>query len=429
MFSQMLQRGLATPLSKFSKTFLSFEPFLVKFSCSITPLVLIFCASFLTIKHHYGETVDCFGTRNTQPTHQNCWVRKINISRYDSEPGGENYENYLQKEYFNLAGDDKFSNSLAYGHGRHLRKYYPWIYLTFLAQVISLVIIGYHWRNYNDRSIVSVVRKVKKLNFNEESGRQRVFSQLSNVLPRADPYFFRMVLYEVVCFIAILIQTWFLDWSLEDSRYAVGFCSIVKFFAGVGKHQGQNIVPGYPTLLTCTNMKAGGFSAVDNVEAVCLLPNNAISKSALAMIRLWFGSFLCVAFLWIGFRSCFMYCMKARRVMFHYCTRGVPLKAVTILSETEHGIWFVMTHLAHYTPPDFFILMIETIFTKAPNSENPASSEEPPDEDVIGQDNFDNATSADNPPEPRSLDDDTNSELQPDDDELKCILRSKRPIL
>lgn len=158
-------------------------------------------------------------------------------------------------------------------------------------------------------------------------------------------YAYRFMLCELLNFLHILLQYWFINWFLGGQFLGFGF----EVMSGQGPDPMTKI---FPKMTKCTFHKMGASGDVQRYDNLCLLPLNILNEKG--YIFLWFW----LAFLGVISAGAVLYSLtvlvfpRTRYLLLRNFNRLVPEQDfVTILDSVSHGDWFLLYLLSKNLDP------------------------------------------------------------------------------
>ncbi|CAN7999114.1 unnamed protein product [Ixodes hexagonus] len=263
------------------------------YTSATVALLLAFCM-LLTAKEYVGSPIDCYcPTLPKSVVDSFCWIEST----------------FSFKSLFNLSKREEVVYPGA-GHsklGLEDRKhhvYYQWVCFLLFCQALSFYFPRWLWKAWEGGKVPALVSSldVKSSMLRDRGDMQTLLVDFLVLnLHRNNWYFARYLCCELLCVLNVVVQVALTDLVLGGGFLVYG-ADVVRWQRQVRPELVSPMVIIFPRVAMCSFAKYGQSGALENREAVCVLPLNVLNEKLFLFLWFWYGGLLIAGVLTLCYR-------------------------------------------------------------------------------------------------------------------------------
>lgn len=303
-----------------------------------TVVILIAFSLLVTSRQYIGDPIDCIVDEiplNVMDTY--CWI----------------YSTFtIPNRLTGVAGRDVVQpgvSSHVDGHDEvKYHKYYQWVCFVLFFQAMLFYVPRYLWKTWEAGRIKMLVLDLNMPVVNDECKDERkkiLVDYFSENINRHNFYAIRFFICEVLNFINVLGQIYFMDFFL-DGEFSTYGSEVVRFTEMEPEERGDPMARVFPKVTKCTFHKYGPSGSVQKFDGLCVLPLNIVNEKIYVFLWFWFiiltiltGASLVYRLAVVFMPKVRLYLLRARSRL--SCHEDVELVA----SKCQLGDWFILYQL------------------------------------------------------------------------------------
>jgi hypothetical protein len=309
-----------------------------------TVIVLIAFSLLVTSRQYIGDPIDCIVDEiplNVMDTY--CWIystftipnRLTGVAGRDMvQPGVSSH----------IAGEDEVK----------YHKYYQWVCFVLFFQAILFYVPRYLWKTWEGGRIKMLVLDLNCPIVNNEAKMERkkiLIDYFRENLNRHNFYAFRFFICEVLNFINVFGQIYFMDFFL-DGEFSTYGSDVLKFTEMEPEERGDPMSRVFPKVTKCTFHKYGPSGSVQSFDGLCVLPLNIVNEKIYVFLWFWFISLTILSGISLVYRAFVCFSPRVRLYLLRARSRLSSHKDVqTIANKCHIGDWFVLYQLGKNINP------------------------------------------------------------------------------
>ncbi|XP_014477993.1 PREDICTED: innexin inx2-like [Dinoponera quadriceps] len=327
-----------------------------------TVITLVAFSLLVTSRQYIGDPIDCIV--DEIPLHvmdTYCWI----------------YSTFTIPDRSGLVGKDMVQPGVS-GHieGKDevkYHKYYQWVCFTLFFQAILFYIPRYLWKNWEGGRIKMLVLDLNCPVVSEDcksDRRKLLVDYITSNLHMQNFYAYRFFLCEVLNFINVFGQIYFMDFFL-DGEFTTYGSDVVRFTEMEPEERIDPMSKVFPKVTKCTFHKYGPSGSVQKFDGLCVLPLNIVNEKIYVFLWFWFIILAILSALSLAYRLAVILSPKLRYVLLRARSRLSPQEQVKIISDKcQIGDWFVLYQLGKNMDPLVYKQLIADLASKVQGKEN-----------------------------------------------------------
>nr|XP_023026317.1 innexin inx2-like [Leptinotarsa decemlineata] len=290
----------------------------------VTVLLLLSFTILLTSKQYFGDPINCDVDERKDVIDTFCWISGTFI---------------IKNNVF-----DNFLPGLGTPDVKHLgdsfnkQVYYQWVCLTFGIQAMFFYLPKYFWKTWEGGRLKLLIGDLGgplSANWNSAS-RDTLIKYLLSEKYSHNIYTIRYCLCEVLNFINVIVQIYFMDWFVSGNFSLYGI-----------EHASNKLVNPmntvFPKIAKCTYFRFGPSGTLEIRDALCILPLNVLNEKFFLILWYWLLVLLIVTMLCLVYRGMFLFIPNFRVYLLRAHSRKLERKkAEFIVSKISFGDFFVL---------------------------------------------------------------------------------------
>ncbi|CAN8020417.1 hypothetical protein HPB47_025822 [Ixodes persulcatus] len=263
---------------------------------SVTVVLLLAFSVLLTAKDYVGSPIDCYCPSIEKSVLDSfCWIEST----------------YSLKSLFAASR----TKELAYpGTGndrnapgdRQYHRYYQWVCFLLFGQAMFFYFPRWLWCAWEGGRVPAIVSAldVESAAFHDSGGelRSRLVDFLVLNLNRNNWYFAKYLLCELVGFLNVIAQVMLTDVALSGTFVSYGSDVVEWYRTKAEQRLVSPMVRAFPRMAMCSFFRYGDSGALENREAVCVLPVNIVNEKLFLFLWFWYMLLLATGALLLVYR-------------------------------------------------------------------------------------------------------------------------------
>lgn len=320
-----------------------------------TMIILIVFSLLVTSRQYIGDPIDCIVDEiplNVMDTY--CWI----------------YSTFTIPDRTGVVGKDIVQPGVA-THVEHedeirYHKYYQWVCFTLFFQAILFYVPRYLWKTWEGGRIKMLVLDLNCPLTSEESKCDRIkllVDYFKNNLRTQNFYAFRFFLCEILNFVNVVGQIYFMDFFL-DGEFSTYGSDVVKFTEMEPEERIDPMARVFPKVTKCTFHKYGSSGTVQKFDGLCVLPLNIVNEKIYVFLWFWFIILSILSGLTLGYRAAVVATSKVRMILLRARSRLSSQDEIMIIANKyQIGDWFVLYQLGKNIDPLIYRKLISDLAT------------------------------------------------------------------
>lgn len=236
-------------------------------------------------------------------------------------------------------------------------KYYQWVCFFLFFQAILFYVPRYLWKTWEGGKIKMLVMDLNCPIVDESAKCDRkglLVDYFTSNLHQQNFYAFRFFLCEVINFINVIGQIYFMDLFLGGEFTTYG-ADVVRFTELEPEERADPMAKVFPKVTKCTFHKYGASGTVEKIDGLCVLPLNIVNEKIMVFIWFWFvilavlsGLSILYRFATVASEGVRLYLLRARSRLAH------PDDVESINRKCQIGDWFVLYQIGKNMDPLIF---------------------------------------------------------------------------
>lgn len=327
-----------------------------------TVITLVAFSLLVTSRQYIGDPIDCIV--DEIPLHvmdTYCWI----------------YSTFTIPERTGIVGRDMVQPGVAtHVEGKDevkYHKYYQWVCFTLFFQAMFFYMPRYLWKNWEGGRIKMLVLDLNCPVVSDDcksDRRKLLVDYITTNLHMQNFYAYRFFLCEVLNFINVLGQIYFMDFFL-DGEFSTYGSDVVRFTEMEPEERIDPMAKVFPKVTKCTFHKYGPSGTVQKFDGLCVLPLNIVNEKIYVFLWFWFIILAGLSALSLAYRIAVILSPKLRYVLLRARSRLSPQDQVKIISaKCQIGDWFVLYQLGKNMDPLVYKQFIADLASKMQGKEN-----------------------------------------------------------
>ncbi|XP_077507583.1 innexin shaking-B-like [Amblyomma americanum] len=263
--------------------------------------LMAFCM-LLTAKEYVGTPIECYcPTLPESVVNSFCWVEST----------------FSLRSLFNAS----YNGSVVYpgaGPSRGDRKYhtyYQWVCFLMFAQALCFYAPRWLWKAWEGGKVPAIVAALD-IRSAIPQDRADLRSQMADFLVanmnHNRCYLVKYLICEALSVFNVVAQVGFTDYVLGGGFLTYGW-DLVRWHRGDGREFVSPAVMAFPRIAMCSFLKYGDSGALENREAICVLPLNILNEKLFAFLWFWYALLLVAGVLVVIYRVLLLLSAPLRR--------------------------------------------------------------------------------------------------------------------
>lgn len=308
-----------------------------------TVIILIAFSLLVTSRQYIGDPIDCIVDGiplNVMDTY--CWIYSTFTI---PNRGGVVGKNIVQP---GVGSFDPTVDEVKY------HKYYQWVCFTLFFQAILFYVPRYLWKSWEGGRIKMLVLDLNCPVVNDECKADRkklLVDYFTTNMHTQNFYAFRFFLCEVLNFVNVVGQIFFMDFFL-DGEFSTYGSDVVRFTEMEPEERIDPMSKVFPKVTKCTFNKYGSSGSIERYDGLCVLPLNIVNEKIYVFLWFWFIILAVLSGLSLAYRAAVVVWPKLRLILLRARARLSPHTQIeTIARKCQIGDWFVLYQLGKNIDP------------------------------------------------------------------------------
>lgn len=177
-------------------------------------------------------------------------------------------------------------------------------------------------------------------------------------------YAIRFFICEVLNFINVVLQIYFMDYFL-DGEFSTYGSDVLSFTNMDQEARGDPMARVFPKVTKCTFRKYGPSGSIQNFDGLCVLPLNIVNEKIYVFLWFWFILLTVVTGLSLVYRFAVVMGPQVRLYLLRARSRLSSQEQIeTIARKCQIGDWFVLYQLGKNIDPLIFKELVSDLAKK-----------------------------------------------------------------
>ncbi|XKL68075.1 hypothetical protein PGB90_003566 [Kerria lacca] len=355
-----------------------------KLHSKVTVVILIASSLTLTANQLVGNPIECLANKDIPLTVINtfCWIQgtftlpdklKENIGETLVSCGVGISQNGEEIEY---------------------HKYYQWVCFVLFFQAVLFYFPGYLWKIWEEdllKSLAEIPDIFMEPNTSDDNGfkiatiitKSGTIRKNVNLWLNSLEYFFikpsnykniyaiKFFICEILNFLNVILQLFLIDYFLNKTSLNFG-SNILEYFFSESKDKicnPMNFI--FPKETKCNFYKFGPTGTIENIDALCILPLNAVNEKIYAFLWFWLGFLSILNCFILLYRLISCLCKTIRYFKLSAVSHFSNFEAVKIIvNNSNYADFLILCHLGKNVSYQNWIELINYLSQKFQEQEN-----------------------------------------------------------
>ncbi|CAH1111012.1 unnamed protein product [Psylliodes chrysocephalus] len=327
-----------------------------------TVVILVAFSLLVTSRQYVGDPIDCIVDEiplNVMDTY--CWI-------YSTFTVPDRLTGHIGKDIVQpgVASHVDGRDEVKY------HKYYQWVCFALFFQAMLFYIPRYLWKTWEGSRIKMLVLDLNCPIVSEDCKKDRkqlLVDYFTSNLHMQNFYAFRFFICEVLNFVNVVGQIFFMDFFL-DGEFSTYGSDVLKFTEMEPEQREDPMARVFPKVTKCTFNKYGPSGSVQRFDGLCVLPLNIVNEKIYVFLWFWFILLSVLSGISLIYRCVVIVAPKIRLYLLRTKCRIAPSDQIeTICNKCEIGDWFVLYQLGKNIDPLIFKEVISDLAKKLEGKE------------------------------------------------------------
>uniref|UniRef100_A0A8D8XI51 Innexin n=1 Tax=Cacopsylla melanoneura TaxID=428564 RepID=A0A8D8XI51_9HEMI len=322
-----------------------------------TVVILVAFSLLVTSRQYIGDPIDCIVDEiplNVMDTY--CWI--YSTFTIPNRLGGRIGQDVIQPGVAShVEGEDQIK----------YHKYYQWVCFVLFFQAMLFYVPRYLWKSWEGGRIKMLVLDLNCPVINEECKQERkklLIDYFTTNLHTQNFYAIRFFICEVLNFINVVLQIYFMDYFLEGEFSTYG-SDVLSFTNMEPENREDPMARVFPKVTKCTFRKYGPSGSIQKFDGLCVLPLNIVNEKIYVFLWFWFILLTVVTGLSLVYRFAVIMGPKVRLYLLRAKSRLSSQDQIeTIARKCQIGDWFVLYQLGKNIDPLIFKELVSDLAKK-----------------------------------------------------------------
>lgn len=321
-----------------------------------TVIILVAFSLLVTSRQYIGDPIDCIVDEiplNVMDTY--CWI--YSTFTIPNRLGGRIGKDVIQPGVANHVQGDEVK----------YHKYYQWVCFVLFFQAMLFYVPRYLWKSWEGGRIKMLVLDLNCPVINEECKQERkklLIDYFTTNLHTQNFYAIRFFICEVLNFINVVLQIYFMDYFL-DGEFSTYGSDVLSFTNMDQEARGDPMARVFPKVTKCTFRKYGPSGSIQNFDGLCVLPLNIVNEKIYVFLWFWFILLTVVTGLSLVYRFAVVMGPQVRLYLLRARSRLSSQEQIeTIARKCQIGDWFVLYQLGKNIDPLIFKELVSDLAKK-----------------------------------------------------------------
>lgn len=309
-----------------------------------TVIILIAFSLLVTSRQYIGDPIDCIVEGiplNVMDTY--CWIYStFTIPNRLAGRVGKDVPHAGVSTH--VEGED---------HQKY-HKYYQWVCFVLFFQAILFYTPRYLWKTWEGGRIKMLVLDLNCPIVAEDTKNDRkklLVDYFALNLHTQNFYAYRFIVCEILNFINVVGQIYFMDFFL-DGEFSTYGREVVRFTELDQEDRTDPMSRVFPKVTKCTFHKYGPSGTIERHDGLCVLPLNIVNEKIYVFLWFWFVLLSVLTALSLIYRMAIVFSPQLREILLRARSRLAPHDEVkAIARKCQIGDWFVLYQLGANIDP------------------------------------------------------------------------------
>ncbi|XKL67396.1 hypothetical protein PGB90_002887 [Kerria lacca] len=329
----------------------------------VTVIILIAFSLIVTSRQYIGDPIDCIVDEiplNVMDTY--CWI--YSTFTIPNRLGGRIGKDVVQPGVSShVEGEDEVK----------YHKYYQWVCFVLFFQAMFFYLPRYLWKMWEAGRLKMLALDLSCPIISEENKNDRLkllLEYFQTNLHCQNFYAIRFIICEVLNFINVVAQIYFVDYFLEGEFSTYG-TDVISFTELEPENRSDPMARVFPKVTKCTFQKYGPSGTVQKFDGLCVLPLNIVNEKIYVFLWFWFVLLTVLTGLCIIYRAAIVMSPALRLYLLRARSRLSPQKDIQIIADKfQLGDWFILYQLGKNIDPLIYKDLISSLATKLHGKES-----------------------------------------------------------
>jgi len=329
----------------------------------ITVIILVACSLIVTSRQYFGDPIDCDVDgvpSNIMDSY--CWI-------YSTFTVSKHVEGQIGKDVIQpgvapyLQGEDNV----------RYHRYYQWVCFALFFQAMFFYFPRYVWKTWEGGRIKMLVLDLNCLILNNEcknDSKTLLINYFITYLHSQNLYAIRFFICELLNFVNVIAQLFFMDYFLEGEfwKYGIDVFEITEINPELRTDRLSQI---FPKVTKCTFYIYGPSGSIQNVDGLCVLPLNIVNEKIYVFLWFWFMLVAALSAINLVYRMAVLTIPKFRMLLLKARSRLANKEDMDLVcKKCQIGDWFILYQLSRNIQPSVFKELISDLAMKLMVKEN-----------------------------------------------------------
>lgn len=328
-----------------------------------TVIILVAFSLIVTSRQYIGDPIDCIVDEiplNVMDTY--CWI--YSTFTIPNRLGGRIGKDVVQPGVSShVDGEDTVK----------YHKYYQWVCFVLFFQAMFFYLPRYLWKTWEAGRLKMLALDLTCPIISDDNKKDRIrllLDYFQTNLHCQNFYAIRFMICEVLNFVNVVAQIYFVDYFLEGEFSTYG-SDVLKFTELEPEERADPMARVFPKVTKCTFHKYGPSGTVQKFDGLCVLPLNIVNEKIYVFLWFWFILLTVLTGLCIIYRAAIVISPALRLYLLRARSRLSSQKDVQIIADKfQLGDWFILYQLGKNIDPLIFKELISSLANKLNGKES-----------------------------------------------------------
>lgn len=322
-----------------------------------TVIILIAFSLLVTSRQYIGDPIDCIVDEIPLAVMDTyCWIYST-FTVPDRLTGTTGRDVVQPGVASHVEGEDEVK----------YHKYYQWVCFALFFQAMLFYVPRYLWKSWEGGRIKMLVLDLNCPIMNEQCKTERkkiLVDYFTENINRHNFYAYRFVICEVLNFINVVGQIYFMDFFL-DGEFSTYGSDVLKFTEMEPDERIDPMARVFPKVTKCTFHKYGPSGSIQKFDGLCVLPLNIVNEKIYVFLWFWFIILSILSGISLVYRVAVFIGPKIRMLLLRARSRLSKQGDIeNIANRCQIGDWFILYQLAKNIDPLIYKEIIEDLVSK-----------------------------------------------------------------
>lgn len=329
----------------------------------VTVIILVAFSLVVTSRQYIGDPIDCIVDEIPLAVMDTyCWIYSTftipnrlsgRIGKDVVQPGVGNH----------VDGEDEVK----------YHKYYQWVCFVLFFQAMFFYLPRYLWKTWEAGRLKMLTLDLSCPIISEENKNERIkllLEYFHTNLHCQNFYAIRFIICEVLNFVNVIAQIYFVDYFLDGEFSSYG-TDVISFTEMEPEERPDPMARVFPKVTKCTFHKYGPSGSVQKFDGLCVLPVNIVNEKIYVFLWFWFVLLTVLTGLCIIYRAAIVMSAPLRLYLLRARSRLSAQKDVQVIADKfQLGDWFILYQLGKNVDPLVYKDLISALAVKLHGKES-----------------------------------------------------------